>query len=85
MADVDPFVVPIPKAFGKTNTPEEVEVHEYFLYLHRHLHDMWQRSGGGNDNLEDVVDVIGGEEGAELPEGNEPVWEDEDWVFWAGN
>lgn len=83
MSEVDPFQIPIPRAFSKTDTPDEIEVHEYFLYLHRYLHDMWIRSGGGNDDLEAILGVIEGDPEATLPGGEEPAWEGQNWQFWS--
>ena len=43
---VDPFVIPIPLALNK-----DAETRKYFEYLNRWAHDMWVRSGAGDDNL----------------------------------
>ena len=45
MANVDPFVVPIPPNI-RAQSPD------FWNYLQRFLHDLWVRSGGGNDELE---------------------------------
>lgn len=50
MADVDPFVIPIPRAF--TQDPETRAFFEYFI---RWAHDMWQRSGAGDDYIEEIT------------------------------
>jgi hypothetical protein len=44
--NVDPFVIPIPKALSK-----DLETRKYFEYLNRWAHDMWARSGGGTDTI----------------------------------
>ena len=41
---VDPFLIPIPKKIL-----EDKESRVYFEYLNRFLHDLWTRTGGGND------------------------------------
>lgn len=46
MADVDPFLLPIPKALQ--NDPETRNFFEYFV---RWAHDMWIRTGGGSDQI----------------------------------
>lgn len=46
---VDPFVIPIPMALNK-----DPEVRRYFEYLNRWAHDMWVRSGAGDDKLSEV-------------------------------
>ena len=43
---VDPFVYPIPKEFL-----ENPDTREFFEYFVRWSHDMWVRSGAGNDDL----------------------------------
>lgn len=47
MALVDPFIQPIPEKWR--NDPE---LRAYIEYLHRFLHDLWQRTGGANDIVE---------------------------------
>ena len=47
MAKVDPFVYPIPKEFLLGE-----EQRAYFEYLNRFLHDMWVRTGSGDDAIE---------------------------------
>lgn len=47
MALVDPFIQPIPEKWR--NDPE---LRAYIEYLHRFLHDLWQRTGGANDTIE---------------------------------
>ena len=44
--DVDPRLYPIPRSLQ-----EDPEVRKYFEDLERFNHDMWIRSGAGNDNL----------------------------------
>lgn len=46
MADVDPFVIEIPRQF--LNHPD-IEIRGYFQYLHRFLFDIWTRTGGEDD------------------------------------
>ena len=48
MAQVDPFLLPIPKALLK-----DAEVRSYFEYMSRFLHDLWVRSGAGDDFVAD--------------------------------
>lgn len=50
MTDVDPFIHPIP--------PEFLQKHEtraWVEYLHRFLHDLWQRTGGGDDVIQEII------------------------------
>ena len=54
MANIDPFVIPIPKAFT-----EDQEVFSWITYTHRFLHDLWQQSGIG------VLGVADGGTGAD--------------------
>jgi hypothetical protein len=67
MTAVDGFIVPVPIAFGKDpkqwDEAEIIELRAWAEYLHRFLNDMWERSGGGNDDLGSVIDVVGGEDG----------------------
>lgn len=49
MTDVDPFVIPIPQEFMGSE-----ETRRYYEYLHRFLHDLWQRTGGGDDAIQEV-------------------------------
>lgn len=48
MASVDPYIQRIPKKFL-----EDPETREWAVYLNRFLHDMWVRSGAGNDFIAD--------------------------------
>lgn len=43
---VDPFLIPIPRKIL-----EDRESRVYFEYLNRFLHDLWTRTGGGNDDV----------------------------------
>ena len=56
MADVDPFVQHIPSAFQR-----DPETRAWFEYDNRWKHDIWARTGGGNDaigNIEiDLTDI----------------------------
>lgn len=49
MAQVDPFIQPIPKKIL-----QDPEVRDYFQYLHRFLHDLWVRTGGGDDQINNL-------------------------------
>lgn len=48
--NVDPFVIPIPRKFS--NDPE---LKPYFNYLHKFLHDIRNRTGGGDDAISNTV------------------------------
>ena len=84
MTDVDPFLIPVPRCIGERKRPEDwtqgdlVELSEAFTYLWRFLHDLWLRTGGATDNLQETIDIIAGGDG-ELPGGEDPVWEGRDW------
>ena len=56
MAKVDPFVAPIPRKF--LNDPE---LRPFFEYLNRFLHDLFIRTGGGDDAIEAVQEVAAAE------------------------
>ena len=47
MARVDPFLHPIPRGLLK-----DAETRAFFEYLIRFLHDLWKRTGGGNDFID---------------------------------
>lgn len=47
MTQVDPFIHPIPKSL--LNNPD---TRSYFEYLNRWAHDMWVRTGGGEDLID---------------------------------
>lgn len=49
MAQVDPFVHRIPSAFLK-----DPEIRSYFEFTNQVIHDLWVRSGGGDDSLLEV-------------------------------
>lgn len=49
MSDVDPFVYPIPSEFR--NNPE---TRGYFEYLNIFLHDLWTRTGGPVNVVENI-------------------------------
>ena len=53
MSKVDPFVYPIPKELTK-----DKETRDFFEYLVRWAHDIWVRTGGGSDTIEDTEDSI---------------------------
>lgn len=46
VTQVDPFLIPIPRKIL-----EDRESRVYFEYLNRFLHDLWTRTGGGNDDV----------------------------------
>lgn len=46
VTQVDPFVIPIPRKLL-----DDKESRIYFEYLNRFLHDLWTRTGGGNDEV----------------------------------
>lgn len=48
MANVDPFVVKWPKKWT-----EDREIGPVIHYLNRFLHDIWRRSGGAFDSVDD--------------------------------
>lgn len=43
---VDPFLIPLPHALAR-----DTETRAWFQYLQRWLHDMWLRTGGGDDSI----------------------------------
>lgn len=47
MARVDPFVIPIPPELLK-----DPQTREFFEYFVRWAHDIWLRTGGGNDAVD---------------------------------
>jgi len=49
LANVDPFVIPIPN-----KVLFDQELRPYFEYLHRFLHDLWERTGAGDDLIADL-------------------------------
>lgn len=49
MAQVDPFLLPIPRALR-----QDKETRVFMEYLVRWNHDMWQRTGGGDDAISEV-------------------------------
>lgn len=51
LANVDPFIANIPQKFL-----EDPDTREWFIYLNRFLHDLWARTGGGVDLIEDGSD-----------------------------
>ena len=56
MAKVDPFVAQIPRKF--LNDPE---LRPFFEYLNRFLHDLFIRTGGGDDAIEGIEEVAAAE------------------------
>lgn len=70
MAKVDPFLHPIPRGFLK-----DAETRNFFEYFVRWAHDIWIRTGGGDDAISDqslresypwLYDNSGYQEGSEL-------------------
>lgn len=53
MAKVDPFIHPIPKALQTDR-----ESRAFFEYLVRWCHDIWQRSGGATDTIENTEAAV---------------------------
>lgn len=58
MAEVDPFIQPIPKQFQNDR-----ELRAWTEYLHRFLHDIWIRTGGGDDEIENIQEEESSAEG----------------------
>jgi hypothetical protein len=50
MAQVDPFIIPLPKKLAA-----DPEVGPYFVYQGKFLHDLWKRTGAGADLVGDAV------------------------------
>lgn len=50
MADVDPYNQPIPKAFLT-----DPEIRAWFEYDNRWKHDIWVRTGGGDDSVSNIT------------------------------
>ena len=63
MSQVDPFVIPIPHKI--LNDPELAPT---FQYLWRFLYDMWQRTGGAVDLVQNVTYELNAEESRSTPE-----------------
>lgn len=61
--NVDPFVIPIPQKI--LNDPELAPT---FQYLWRFLYDMWQRTGGSVDLVQNVTYELNAEESRSTPE-----------------
>lgn len=49
MTQVDPFVHPIPRPLQ-----QDPAVRNYFEYMNRFLHDLWVRTGGGDDAITNI-------------------------------
>jgi len=58
MANVDPFIQPIPEIFAS-----DPVLRAYWEYLHRFLHDIWIRTGGGDDAIEIIQEEESSAEG----------------------
>lgn len=63
MATVDPFVIPIPQQWL-----QDPELAATAQYLWRFLHDLWQRTGGGTDIIQNVTYELNAEESRSTPE-----------------
>lgn len=50
MAQVDPFIVPLPQKLAL-----DPQLGPYFQYLQKFLHDIWQRTGAGSDLIGDAA------------------------------
>ena len=53
MAEVDAFLVPIPKGFNDIE-----EAISYFTFLHKFLEDLRTRTGGATDTVEATADEV---------------------------
>lgn len=53
MANVDPFVIKWPAKWV-----EDPELRQVLFYLNRFLHDLWLRTGGGPDFIEEIQEAI---------------------------
>lgn len=53
MTSVDPFLIPIPKAFQ-----DDPEVQAWAQYLGRVIHDLWVRTGSGTDTISETSDTV---------------------------
>ena len=49
MANVDPFVIKWPDKWVK-----DPDLKDVLFYLNRFLHDLWLRTGGGDDAIDDI-------------------------------
>ena len=60
---VDPFIVPIPEKYLNSRDPQE---RDFYRYLVRFLHDLWRRTGGGDDAIELITNttITGNDTGA---------------------
>lgn len=58
MAKVNPFIAPIPQKFMA-----DPELRGYFEYLTQFLHDLLQRTGGGNDDIADLELTVVSQDG----------------------
>jgi hypothetical protein len=50
MANVDPFVIKWPNKWA-----QDPELRDALRYLNRFLHDIWKRTGGGEDLIESTI------------------------------
>jgi hypothetical protein len=53
MTAVDPFLIPVPEAFM-----QDGQTASWAEYLHRWNHDMWVRTGGGTDTIQETETVV---------------------------
>lgn len=63
MASVDPFVIPIPQQWL-----QDPELAATAQYLWRFLHDLWQRTGGGVDLVQNITYEMNAEESRSSPD-----------------
>ena len=63
MSSVDPFVVTWPSEWLDNN-----EIRPVITYLDRFLHDLWVRTGGGNDAIDDLQDSALGSDSRRISE-----------------
>lgn len=90
MAKVDPFVIQWP-----TKWMQDDEIRPVIEYLNRYLHDMFIRSGGGEDLIDDNQEQVITALGAQLKDLQDQVgsgelltvdttsWTVDTTIFWA--
>jgi hypothetical protein len=83
MSLVDPPRQDIPKAIQ-----DDPEFSDWMKTNNKFLHDLWLRTGGFDDAIEQVVDVVTGDPDAVIPgSGGTTVGQTptDDWIRWAVN
>lgn len=83
MTTVDPFIIPVPRKIA-----QDPELAPFFNYLIRFCHDLWLRTGGANDNIDDLEGINTFETSAVLSRLsglNKKINELEDLVLLSGN